>query len=160
MRCRKAERLLLRGFDSRLTDREINRLGSHIGTCPACHLKQEEYGVIFHALKAEPSETLPDFWERLQPKLKEREKAAPWTLVRAWSLRAVPISLVVILLLLAAMFFVLPSRQRELSQTEALLLHNENPYAETRALFEETRPENKNMMLIFTAADEQSPSRR
>jgi len=148
------------GIDGRLTDQQKLRLDSHLGTCPDCRSKHDEYVAIFRILKSEPSETLPNFWDRLQPKLKERENAAPWALVRAWSLRAVPISVIVILLLLTAMIFFLPSRQRELSQTEALLLRNENPYVETKVLFEETRLENKNMMLIFAAADEQSPSRR
>jgi anti-sigma factor RsiW len=160
MQCQETERLLLRDFDGLLTDQQKNRLEIHLGGCPACRLRQKEYGAILRALKPEPSEIFPNFWERLQPKLKEREKAAPWAVIRAWSLRAVPLSLVVILLILVTMIFVLPSREKELSQTEALLLRNENPYLDTKALFEESRLENKNMMLIFTAADEQSPSRR
>jgi anti-sigma factor RsiW len=160
MRCRKSERWLLRGFDGLLSDQKKNLLEVHLGKCPACRLKQKEYGAILRALKPEPSEMFLNFWERLQPKLEEREKAAPWAVIRAWSLRAVPLSLVMILLILVTMIFVLPSRDKELSQTEALLLRNENPYRDTKALFEESRLENKNMMLIFSAAEEQSPPRR
>jgi hypothetical protein len=49
--------------------------------------------------------------------------------------------------------------EEDLSQSEALLLRNTNPLAEAKSLFEETKLENKNMMIIF-ASDEKDPTRR
>jgi len=158
MRCHKAERWLLRDLDSRLSDPEKSKLEAHVQTCRDCARKRKDYSLILGALRTEPSPDSSDYWERLELKLNEREKATSWAWMGEWSLRAVPLSLILILALLATMLFILPSRARDLSQTEALLLRNENPYLETKLLFEETRLENKNLMLIFTA-EEKSPSR-
>jgi hypothetical protein len=158
MRCHKAERWLLRDQDGRLSNPAKMKLEAHVQICRDCARMRKNYGLILGALRAEPSSTQPDFWGRLQAKLNDRAKATPWAWMRAWSLRAVPLSLLVILTLVVTMLFFFPSRGRVLSQTEALLLRNEDPYLETKALFEETRLENKNLMLIFTA-DEKNPSR-
>jgi len=158
MRCHNAERWLLRDLDGRLSNQAKMKLEVHLQGCRGCTLKKKDYGLILGVLRAEPSSTPPDFWGRLQAKLNDRARATPWAWMRAWSLRAVPLSLLVILTLVVTMLFFFPSRDRDLSQTEALLLRNENPYLETKALFEETHLENKNLMLIFTA-DEKSPSR-
>lgn len=158
MRCHKAERWLLRDLDGRLSDPEKDKLDAHLQVCRGCVRKKKDYGLILGTLRAEPSSTPPDFWERLKARLNSREKTTSWAWMGEWSLRAVPLSLILILTLLVTMLFILPSRERDLSQTEALLLRNENPYPETSAVFEETRLENRNLMLIF-AAEEKSPSR-
>jgi hypothetical protein len=68
------------------------------------------------------------------------------------------VALAVILLFIGGLIFLAPGEE-SLSQSEALLLRNANPLAEAKSLFEETKLENKNMMIIF-AADEKDPTRR
>ncbi len=158
MRCHKAERWLLRDLDGRLSLQAKGKLASHLQGCPNCVRKRRDYALILGALRTEPASPSADFLERLRMKLGREEKPTSWAWMGEWSLRAVPLSLILILALLVAMLFFLPSGSGDLGQAEALLLRNENPYLETKALLEETRLEKKNLMLIFTA-EEKSPAR-
>jgi len=75
-------------------------------------------------------------------------------------MRAIPLFLLLIILLFAALVFIQPRDRVELSETGVLLLRNMNPLEEARTLFEEEKVENKNMMLIFYAMDEKNGIRR
>jgi len=157
MKCRKAERWVLRSLDGVLKKEERRELERHISSCPLCQQREKEYRSIFDVLKKEfPSEPLPYFWERLQVKIKERKEFAPWLLWKEWSLKALPFFLALIVLFVAAMLFLPSWKQEELSQSEILLLQNVNPLQETRTLFEEEELENRSMMLIFTAMEEKN----
>jgi predicted anti-sigma-YlaC factor YlaD len=158
MKCKDAEKRLLRSFDGELEGATKAELDGHIEACPGCRKKQSEYNVLLKNLKIEDAEPLPYFWERLETKLRERERVEPWTIWAKWSRRAVPVALAVILLFIGGLIFLAPGEE-SLSQSEALLLRNANPLAEAKSLFEETKLENKNMMIIF-AADEKDPTRR
>jgi anti-sigma factor RsiW len=161
MRCRKAEKSLLQSFDRALEAQEKNELEEHLRSCTRCQKKEKEYRMILGVLREEEAlDLLPHFWERLRAKIQERRKASFLPLWQKWSLRVIPGTLVLILVLAAAMIFVLPRRQEELSQSEILLLQNENPLLETKNLLEERKLEDKNMMLIFTAMEEKESSRR
>jgi predicted anti-sigma-YlaC factor YlaD len=133
-------------------------LDGHLKACPGCREKQSEYGVLLKNLKIEGAEPLPYFWQRLETKLRERERMEPWTIWAKWSRRAVPVALALILLFIGGLALFAPGEE-DLSQSEALLLRNDNPLTETKTFFEETRLDNKNMMIIF-AADEKVPTRR
>jgi len=63
----------------------------------------------------------------------------------------VPAALGLTAALLAALLILTPGRRSELSSSETLLLHDDNPLEETRTLLEENRLEAKNMMLIFAS---------
>jgi len=158
MKCKDAEKRLLRSFDGELEGATKAELDGHLKACPGCRKKQIEYGVLLKNLKIEDAEPLPYFWQRLEAKLRERERVEPWTIWAKWSRRAVPLALAVILLFIGGLALFAPGEE-DLSQSEALLLRNDNPLAETKTFFEETRLENKNMMIIF-AADEKDPTRR
>jgi predicted anti-sigma-YlaC factor YlaD len=158
MKCKDAEKRLLRSFDGELEGATKTELDSHLASCPGCREKQSEYGVLLKNLKIEDVEPLPYFWERLETKLRERERVEPWTIWARWSRRAVPVALALILLFIGGLALFAPGEE-DLSQSEALLLRNTNPLAEAKSLFEETKLENKNMMIIF-AADEKVPARR
>lgn len=161
MKCKKFERLLSKSFDRILQPEEKEILEAHLESCLHCQTRRKEYQIILDALKEKAyPEPKPYFWERLQPKLKEKKKYVPLTLWKRWSLRAIPVSLVIIMLLIAAIAFLIPDKREELSQTEVLLLRNLNPLQETRILLEEESVENKNMMLIFTALEEEDIQRR
>jgi hypothetical protein len=95
---------------------------------------------------------LPRFWERLEPRLKEEQKVVPLVLWERLALHAIPVFAA--LVVLAAGLFIFTPQTREVSQSEALLMENTNPFSETRTLFEQKRPEDKSMMLIFAALDE------
>lgn len=161
MNCKKAERKLLRSLDGVIEEKEKGELEKHMKSCSRCKQKEEEYKRILSALKRDVSEEpLPYFWERLQVKLKEREESAPWLLWKEWSLRTLPFFLAVIVFFAAAVLFFPSYEREELSQSEILLLRNDNPLAETRTLFEEEKLENRNMMLIFASMEEQPTDRR
>lgn len=158
MKCKDAEKRLLRSFDSELAGATKTELDGHLASCPGCREKQSEYGALLKNLKIEDAEPLPYFWERLETKLRERERVEPWTIWARWSRRAVPVALALILLFIGGLALFSPGEE-DLSQSEALLLRNANPLAEAKSFFEETKLENKNMMIIF-AADEKVPARR
>jgi len=161
MKCKNVERLLSKSFDGILQPEEKEKLEAHLESCLHCQTKRKEYQIILDVLKekAYPEPKLL-FWERLQPKLKEKKKYVPLTMWKRWSLRAIPVSLMIIMLLIAAIAFLIPDKKEELSQTEVLLLRNLNPLQETRTLLEEESVENKNMMLIFSALEERNDIRR
>ncbi|MBN2245112.1 MAG: zf-HC2 domain-containing protein [Candidatus Aminicenantes bacterium] len=160
MRCRKAERLIQKSFDGLLKPAEQKELDSHLLNCPACRKMLSEYSYIFGALREEPqAESKPFFWERLQPHLKAAPEFNAWPLWKKWGMRAIPISLVVIIILAVAAFFILPQPNVELSQS-AFLLQNQNPFKDSLPLLEADKSDNPNMMLIFTAMDDKSYQRR
>ena len=158
MKCKDAEKRLLRSFDGDLEGATKAALDGHLKACPACRQKLADYGVLLKNLKIEEAKPLPYFWERFESKLRERERLEPWTVWAQWSRRAVPVALALLMLFAGALVFLGPSEE-DLSQSEALLLRNDNPLAETKAFFEETKLENKNMMIIF-AADERTTARK
>ena len=161
MKCKKAEKLLLRSFDELIKPEEQVKLEEHLKICLRCQTKREEYQSILDALKEkEFPEPKPYFWERLQPKLKERIKYDPWSLWKQWAIRGIPASLLVVSLLAATIILFFPPQKEELSQSEVLLLRNLNPIQETTTLLEEEKVEDKNMKLIFTAMEEKNSVRR
>ncbi|MEN6311451.1 MAG: zf-HC2 domain-containing protein [Acidobacteriota bacterium] len=153
MRCKKAETMILRSLDGRLDARAAGELEEHLRTCASCRKAEAEYRTMMSLLKTGKEEApLPRFWERLEPRLKEEQKVVPLVLWERWALHAVPVFVAVVVL--AAGLFVFTPQTRELSQSEALLMENTNPFSETRRLFEANRPEDKSMMLIFASLDE------
>ena len=71
-------------------------------------------------------------------------------------MRTIPVFLLLVLFLTAALVFIPPGNGVELSESGVLLLRNLNPLEEARMLFEEEKIENKNMMLIFLAVEEKN----
>ena len=160
MRCKKFERLILYSFDNRLNEKEKEELEKHIERCTQCRAKREEYELILGLLREEQhSEPKAYFWERLRTKIRERKKQPLWLAVKRWSLRAVPLSLLIVVLITLAVILFSPSKDLELSQSEVLLLRNLNPLQETQLLLEQ-RLENQNMMIIFSSQEEKDITRR
>lgn len=159
MRCHKAERWMSLALDGRLDARSKGRLDDHLKACPSCRRAQAEYRSVT-ALLRNGAEAVPrpGFWSRLEPRLREEREIAPLLVYERWCLRAVPVFLA--LVALAAGLLFLTPRSDELTRSEALLLQNVNPLTETRTLFEEEKPENRNMMLIFASAEGAAPARR
>ncbi|MFQ6083645.1 MAG: anti-sigma factor family protein [Candidatus Aminicenantia bacterium] len=155
MKCKRAEKTLLRSFDKELNTESKKTLEEHLKSCTLCQEKEKEYKTIFHTLpKQEISEPLPYFWERLKAKLKEGERFEPFSIWKWWSIRVIPSSLTFILLLVLAMIFFLPAKKMEFSRSEVLLLTNVNPIGETEIFSDEVSSEEKNMMLIFYEEEE------
>jgi anti-sigma factor RsiW len=155
MDCKKAERLLLRSFDGRLNAEEKGELQDHIGRCSFCQKQEKDYRMILGLLKpgATP-EPLPYFKERLLAKLKEKERALPAFLWLRWAHRAVALSLAALILFGAGVILFQPQEPQELSQVEALLLRDENPLGQAATVLGQKKSEDKNMMLIFAAAED------
>ncbi len=159
MKCKTVETWILRSLDGRLDERSQGLLAEHVKDCPSCRKLDADYRSMMGLLR-EGKETapLPGFWARLEPRLREERKAVPLILWERWCLRAIPVFL--ILAVLTATLLVVTPQAKEMSQSEALLLENANPISETRALFEEQRPEARNMMLIFASLDAKPAVRR
>jgi anti-sigma factor RsiW len=161
MDCKKAERLLLCSLDGRLEAREKIWLKNHIENCTRCQKAEREYRMILGSFKDESApEPLPYFKERLLAKLSEKEKALPGLIRQGWAAKALAFSLTAIILSGGAFLIFRPQETQQLSQVEALLLRDENPLVETRNILDARGPENSNMMLIFTAMEEQDSARR
>jgi predicted anti-sigma-YlaC factor YlaD len=166
MNCKKVEKLILRAFDGRLHQGEKKELEAHLKQCPRCWALQEEYQLILDTLRKEDfPEPKPYFWERLQPKLKEEKRYEPWMVWKQWGMRAIPVSLLAIIFLSAALIFLGPPRvemevSQAFSQSGLLLLQNQNMFQETTDLFETGGTEDKNMMLIFTSLEDKNGTRR
>ncbi len=159
MKCKDAEKRLLRSFDGDLEGATKAELDGHLKACPACRQKQTEYEVLLKNLKIEEAKPLPYFWERLETKLRERERLEPWTVWAKWSRRAVPVSLALVALFIGALAIFSPAAEEEISQPAALLLQNANPITEAKILFDTEKLEDRGLAIIF-AADERIPDRR
>ena len=158
MNCRKAETLLLKSIDGRLDERGRELLAKHLEACPACRKAEKEYRSMLGLLKdSRDVAPLPRFWERLEPRLREETELVPLLFWERWSLRAIPVFLMLVVLLGGFLFF--SPRAREMSQA-TLLLENRDPVSETRALFEADKPETRTMMLMFASLDDKAPLRR
>jgi hypothetical protein len=161
MKCKKAERLLLRSFDGLLKNGEREELHKHLKSCLSCQSKREHYQLMFDALKERDfPEPRPYFWERLQAKLKESKTYEPWLLWKQWGMKAIPLSLVLIVLLTTVLIFSFLHRSEELSQSGMLLFQNSNPIQETKALLEAEKTEDRSMMIIFTSLEGKNDSKR
>jgi predicted anti-sigma-YlaC factor YlaD len=160
MRCRETEKWILRSLDGILDPVRQKALDGHIECCPRCRRLREEYTSLLGRLKspAEPA-PLPRFWERLRSRIADRDRIEPWTVWAKWSLRAIPVSLVLIGCFIGAIAFLSPKLEEDMSQPEALLLQNADPLTGPQTLFNEEKVENRNMMIIF-AGDERIPNRR
>ena len=160
MNCKKFEKWILRSLDNRLTQEKQIKLEDHMKSCPACQERKEEYLTIIGLLKqVKVQESKPYFWERLQVKIKERQTTPFWVSIKQWSLRAVPVSLIFVLVMTMAIVLFFPTQDEELSQSEELLLRNLNPLEETQLLFDE-KLEDQNMMLLFSSLEEKNNIRR
>jgi anti-sigma factor RsiW len=153
MRCKTAEKWISRSLDGRLVERSRGLLEAHLEACPSCRKAAAEYRSMAVLLRPGQEEApLPRFWERLEPRLREEQEIVPLVLWERWALRAIPAFAA--LVALAAGLFLFTPQTREMSQSEALLIENTNPFSETRGLFEAKRPEDRSLMLIFASLDE------
>jgi predicted anti-sigma-YlaC factor YlaD len=161
MDCKKAEHFLLRSLDGRLSQEDGAALNEHLGKCPSCRKKDEEFRMILGLLRpGAVAEPLPYFKERLLARLKEKERTRPAFLWVRWAHRAVAFSLAAFLLFGAGIFLFQPQEPRELSQTERFLLQDENPLDEAASILDQKKAEDRNMMLIFASVGDSDVSRR
>ena len=159
MKCGKIEKFLLRSFDDRLNREEKDMLTYHLKNCRKCQTQYREYQDMLQSLHSDvfPA-SKPYFWERLQPKLKEKKQYNPWQLWKNWGLRAIPVAMLMIILVVSASLLIFPPQSEELSDS-GILLRDQNPFQESLPLLQEG-VENPNMMLIFTAMEEKNGVRR
>ncbi len=160
MNCERAEKFLLLSFDGRLGEKERALLDNHLQSCFLCREKEKDYRQIFSLLRVEAPEPLPYFEQRLLAKLEEKEKAAPALFWQRWTARAMAVSLAAAILFGAGVLLFRPQEPLELSQTEILLLRNENPFGEAATILEQKKLEDRNMMLIFAASEARDQARR
>ena len=161
MKCKKAETFLSKSLDGLLTGEETDALEEHLKGCSSCKKKKEEFIFIAETLgKEDFPEVNPYFWERLQPRLKDSKRYAFWSVWKQWSLRAVPVSIIAVVMLALGFALFLPQTTDDLSQTGDLLLRNTPPLPETVTLLEAESGDNQSMQLIFMAMEEKPDLRR
>ncbi len=159
MRCKKAEKWISLSLDGRLDGRSRALLDEHLRACSACREAEAGYRSTLALLRTGKEESpLPRFWERLEPRLREEQKLVPLVLWERLALHAVP-AFAALVVLAAGLLFLTPQTQ-EMTQSEALLIENANPFSETKGLFEEKRPEARSMMLMFASLDDKPAARR
>lgn len=159
MKCKKAEKWVLRSLDGRLDGRSEGLLREHLQACPSCRKVEAEYRSMLALLRdGVDAAPLPRFWERLQPRLREEKELVPLLFWERWSLRAIPVFLSLVALIGGFLFFT-PQRS-ELTPSEALLLGNALPVTETSRILGEEKAETRNMMLIFASLEEKAPMKR
>ena len=155
MRCKRAENLILHAMDFPLSDELQQELAGHLQSCPKCRIMEQEYSSLRQTLQSEDFPAPhPYFWERLQPRLLEKRRPALMPLWKQWGLRAIPLSLTVILMLVLAGTFLFNPPAEQLSDS-GILLRNQNPFPDTLLLADE-EVENPNMVLIFSSLDDSS----
>jgi len=160
MRCRKAEKWLLRSIDGRLDTDRGRELEKHLAACRACARAAAEYREMFGLLRNKASEEpLPRFWERLQPGLAEKRRSFALVIWERWCLRAIPAFLGLAIVLGAGLVLFAPPAETQLTQAE-LLFRDQNPVSEAGTLFAEGRGESRHMELLFAATDERELPRR
>ncbi len=156
MKCQRVEKLLLKSLDGLLDKDQVEMLEQHVKSCPECLRMREEYEAILGTLKASDyPEPKPYFWERLQPKLREPKISVLWAQWKQWGIRAIPVSLLIVVVLAGSLTLFSPKQEEDLSSSGAFLLQNQNPLQESGSILEEERLEDKNMMLIFASIEEQ-----
>ena len=153
MRCKKAERWINRRVDDRLDPAGTAALEKHLSACSGCRRTAQEVHSLVGLLRQDKgAEPEPGFLARLQPRLREERALVPLLVWERWCLRAVPVflSLVLVLVGLVALG---PSETTTLTQSETLLLENRIPLTETQRLFDTAKSEDRNMMLIFASLE-------
>jgi hypothetical protein len=161
MDCKRAERFLLRSYDTPLGPEEEGQLQEHLQGCPLCGRKDQEYRTVLGLLRpGSIPEPLPYFRERLLAKIEEKEKEIPVLFGLKWAHRAVAFCLAVFLLFGVGIILFPPEEAPELSQAEKLFLQNENPLTETANVLNQQRAEDRNMMLIFASVEDRNVGRR
>ncbi len=159
MRCKKAERWINRWVDDRLDTVKTAALETHLAACSACRRTAQEVRNLVTLLRQDKEvEPGPGFLTRLQPRLREEKALVPLLVWERWCLRAVPVFLALVLVVVGLVAFE-SEETVTLTQSETLLLENRNPLTEAQTLFDAARPEDRNMMLIF-ASVESSAARR
>jgi hypothetical protein len=159
MKCRKAERYLLRSLDRPLNAAERLELDRHLGPCPRCRVLRQEYIALRDSLQGLPQGSpRPYFWQRVNARIEAFEHPEPSAVWRKWCLRAIPVSLFLIGLFIGGLIF-LPGGNDNLSPSEALLLRNSKNLTETITFLDETEGEGRRAMIIL-AASERGPERR
>lgn len=160
MRCKDAERRLGRFLDDRLEPALRTAVAEHLAACPGCGRLADDERALRSLLRQAPgAEPDPGFWDRLQPRLRAEKKLVPLILWERWCLRAVPVFMALVLLIVGLVALG-PRSEDALTQTEALLLQNKNPFSDTQRMFDARRTEDRNMMLIFATLDDRGDGRR
>lgn len=161
MKCHRAEKLIHKFLDDRLLPEEKKHLETHLSQCSSCHQKKKEYEWIRETLSSSSfPEPQPYYWEKISSRLAPAQIPSPLALWKKWALRAVPMALILVIILISALIFFSSSPTQEMSQTEILLLQDSNPFSDSRAIFAETSPVNKNLKLIFTSLETNQDIRR
>jgi len=156
MRCKKAEKLISRMMDGRLDENSRQALNQHIKSCPACTQTLADYNNLKSLLSGTriEAEPLPYFEERLKARLGVAPKPSLWATVERWYAAAVPVFLILATVAIGLLFLLQPGKP-QYSQAELLLFQNQNPLKETQTIFDEEKPENRQLKLLFAGLEGQ-----
>ncbi len=162
MNCHRAEKLISQLVDGRLEAGKSDGLKEHLKICPSCAQMLSDYQKMkdmMTGLKITEVEPLPYFEQRLQARLKASSRSSVWAMVERWYATAIPVFLAVAVILMGVLFIVQPE-EVQISQSEMVLFQIQGPPTETRAIFEEEKPENRQLLILFAGLDSQEMNGR
>lgn len=162
MKCHQAEKLISRLVDGRLSAEATASLEAHLRVCPSCAQALADYRQLkslMSDLRVPEAEPLPFFEQRLRARLQTESRPTFWSVVERWYAAAVPVFLVVAMVLVGILFLAQPA-EVQMSQSELLLFQEQSPLAETRAIFDAQKPEDRQLQLLFAGLDSQEIVRR
>lgn len=161
MKCRNAEKLMLRAKDFDLPGPARDSLDAHLRQCSRCRRAEEDYRDIFRSLRPVKSRGPAAFsWERLQARIEEREAAAVELQYEKWAFKAIPAAIVLALLIGSASLLFRSSTPSNVSASEELLLRNTNPLVEARTILDQRKLEDRGLTLLFASNEMGLPERR
>ncbi|MGB9893050.1 MAG: anti-sigma factor family protein [Candidatus Saccharicenans sp.] len=162
MNCAKAEKLISKLLDGRLEGQASNRLEEHLKVCPSCAQLLADYKrlkEIMSQLREKEMEPLPYFDQRLKAKLRAEARPSIWAAAERWYAAAVPIFLVVAMVMVGLLFLFQPA-EVQMSQSEMLLFQNQSPLKDTQTIFEEQKPESRQIKLLLAGLENQEIIKR
>lgn len=157
MNCRKAEILISKSLDGKLSAGDERALSLHLEGCRRCRDIKADYNLLATSLHSIGRiQAQPYLVQRIEAKIKDKEFVNPFIAWKRWGIATVSLSMLLIGILVGGVFFSAPAttEAQELSRSEELLLRELNPFQEARTLFEAANAEQKNMMLIFSSLEE------
>jgi anti-sigma factor RsiW len=157
MNCHQAGKLISRLVDGRLDAGTSDRLKEHLRVCPSCAQLLSDYQKMkemMAGLQIKEVEPLPYFEERVKARIQTGARPLFWAAVERWYAAAVPVFLIVAVILVGVLFLAQPE-EVQMSQSEMALFQVQGPRTETRAIFEEEKPENRQLLILFAGLESQ-----
>ncbi len=160
MRCHKAEKWFLRSSTASWMRSGWLSSRSTFGLARPAPGWRKSTRPCSTSSKRDEGRAPPLFLGAAEVQVRPGEKIVRPRPLEALVLKAIPVFLGVVLAFGAGLVFFAPPDQTPMTQSELLLMRDQAPMSDVQSIFEERQGEDRNMQLIFAAADEREPVRR